>query len=639
MKFLKRILKKLIVLTLVLVGVWFVSYNIHQINFVYAWDIKEKPVSKERKKENSLKNIAKFINWLLSFLSWFWIIPAIIAWKLMTNWWVYWSNIHLDTYLRQMRRMMVNFANFFLWFLFVWLILWSFLKWSWADLIKNKLPKLIVALVLVNFSWFFIWALVDISNVLTAMVWSIPSSLWFVNKDVEITLPKEVTIDLTKNFWELIKIKDSENKVSLDTILPKYDSVSWPLIFFGASVLGMFDLQPINSNQITWKEILQSSALKLILVIMFILPLIVLAIVNFVRVVWIWIFIIFSPFVIIEAVTWWIFSKKIESFKKLSLSNLIWLIFMPVAVVATLSIGLIFVISLQQMLKNPPDNVKNNPFVKQFVCSNNKSDYVCLKTPTETLYISKNSIFADAWEYATGALGKLIIFWFVIFFLWSLLQVWFKMSELTANISEWIFKFTEEMAKAAPVLPWWLSYWALKIWLSKRMMWAEMFWRIQAKQAESISEFINQLTWIYWKKLTPLERNEIEQELKSSWKTVSQKIANLSKILSEISKKKEHWWSLQTDPELKSIIENLLRQIWNDKNLVNNLWLEDIYTTDKDWKRVLKSDWYNHASVWRFLRALVEGKLKRPEEIKWGTLKSIYWTVWSQALTLDLSTK
>jgi hypothetical protein len=120
--------------------------------------------------------------------------------------------------------------------------------------------------------------------------------------------------------------------IPLSSLVPNANSVSGPLVFFGASVLSLFDLSK-EVNDISWKTITVKTMLSFIVVLLYVLPLMVLAVVNFVRIFWIWMFIIFSPFIFIDLVFKGVFSKKIEGFKKLSFSNLIGLIFMPVAVV------------------------------------------------------------------------------------------------------------------------------------------------------------------------------------------------------------------------------------------------------------------------------------------------------------------
>jgi len=293
--------------------------NNFSVNQVFAEKNDTQSTDDKVKDDKTLETVAKRLNEFLQLFSWFWIIPATIAWKLMTNWWVYWSGIHMDKYLWQLWQMMRNFANFFLGFLFIWMILWSFFKWSPWEVVKNYLPKILIATVLIQMSWFLMWALIDVSNILVAAVWSFPQQFLQNSdkiKNIQIS-KKTVIIDYTQPFWKLFEeLKDQsqqqENKVSLKDILPKYDSVSWPLIYFWASALDIFNTFPLNNaNEITAENLSISLLLKFILLVMFILPLIVLAIVNFVRIFWIWIFVIFSPFLVIDTVFKWMLSNKV----------------------------------------------------------------------------------------------------------------------------------------------------------------------------------------------------------------------------------------------------------------------------------------------------------------------------------------
>ncbi|USN56571.1 MAG: hypothetical protein H6766_06120 [Candidatus Peribacteria bacterium] len=77
---------------------------------------------------NVVDNLASWLYYLISFLSWAWVALAAIAGKLMTNDLVFGGVFHMDVYLFKIWTIMKNFANFGLGFGFIFFVgrtLWS----------------------------------------------------------------------------------------------------------------------------------------------------------------------------------------------------------------------------------------------------------------------------------------------------------------------------------------------------------------------------------------------------------------------------------------------------------------------------------------------------------------------------------
>ena len=63
---------------------------------------------------SGMQNLATFFHFILSFLSWGWIIFAKIGGELLSNSRVYGEVLGLDSYLWMLRNMMRNIANYIL---------------------------------------------------------------------------------------------------------------------------------------------------------------------------------------------------------------------------------------------------------------------------------------------------------------------------------------------------------------------------------------------------------------------------------------------------------------------------------------------------------------------------------------------
>ncbi len=589
------------------------------------------------------KSISQFLDFVIKFFSWWWVFFAIIAWKLMTNDWIFWFG--MDKYLFAMWNVMKNFANFAIGFAFLFLILYSFFKGQPGALIKQYLGKLLLAAVLINISWFVILVVLDIALILTMAVADIPSSLISKldnEKEFKQTICNQaekiesttMIVDFNAD-WQMLKIESNDNATDadcnslFDKFLPKADSVSWPLIYLGASVLNMYDISFLKADKIDFKSLSLDKILNVLIAIMFILPLFILMVVNFVRIFWIWMFIVFSPFVMIDAVFGNKFASKMwGKLQKLTLSNFIWLAFMPVAVVWTMSIAILFVMSLHNIL-HIWDNTNNAQQVKfEWLIVNDKEVGMEMLKCGENKACSKvdinfGQVASGAGEFVGGVIWWLILVILSIVFLWSILQIWFKTSQITASISDGIFKFTSEVAKAMPVLPGGVSFGALK--QAKDKFTSNVFQTLQWGQANKLEQKINEIFGLDKNTLTQSELISLKSVI--AW-SPNAAIAtyNFFNKLSKILKNKEGI-TLQSESVQQAF------KLWIDRMLRDQEWKKflDRWISDqiKDWKIKNRNELFNSQSFGLLISALLD---KNNLESIWWNNNNIDFTMFSNVI-------
>ena len=113
-----------------------------------------------------------------------------LAGKLVDNSLVYWEIFKFDIVLWNLWNVIKNFANYGLWFLFIFYIFRYLIKQD-----KDKNPKWIImrsliAGVWIQASWFLMSVLIDISTIMTYGIWGLPLSvLWWVESTAEKTDP------------------------------------------------------------------------------------------------------------------------------------------------------------------------------------------------------------------------------------------------------------------------------------------------------------------------------------------------------------------------------------------------------------------------------------------------------------------
>ncbi len=516
------------------------------------------------------------LNSAVNLLSWLWVIPSIIAWTLMTNQLVFGEVIHLDVYLWQLWNIMKNFANFALWFIFLFFIFKTFFKWEPGSLIKSYLPKIWLAWIIIQATWFLVAAIIDITIIATTAVASLPHQFVQLNQE---QWHAPTSIDMPAICYVLQDIQDSDTlpvncewdedgndiSVSLDEINATAVNASGPLLYFGFNAL---KLQKFSSNEATsWDKITIGFLIKLFVILAFSIPLFVLMVINFIRIFWLWMFIIFSPFVVLDAVFGNAVTSKMEwATKKLTVSNFIWLAFQPVIVIWMLSIIMIFVVGLMNVFQNQTEAMDAQLWEIFGIFSD--SEWGDSDINIQTLWEDSGSQIVLLWDFIveTGqfvwwVLWYLIMAIFVCVMVWSLIKVSFKTSEITSWVSQSMFKFWEEMMKTVPIVPWTqISVGALS--RAKSRLSSEVFQSVQTEQARTISEWTDNLHWETG--ITTQDKRRLINAAKQN--------SHVDKLNAFIEEAKGLGKPLLlTNPKFKEAAEKAMESFANDSNISEDI--------------------------------------------------------------------
>ncbi len=100
-----------------------------------------------------------------------------IAGLAIDNSMIYWEVFWLDQPLWQFWNIMKNFANFSLWFIMLYYILKNIFSPLWENNVFDTIKKIVIATVAIQASWFLVWAVVDISTIMTYSLWTIPMTV------------------------------------------------------------------------------------------------------------------------------------------------------------------------------------------------------------------------------------------------------------------------------------------------------------------------------------------------------------------------------------------------------------------------------------------------------------------------------
>lgn len=500
-----------------------------------------------------LWDLSNILDKILKMASWIWIPLASLAGKFMSNDMVYASWLHMDSYLWQMWNVSKNFANFGI----LGLLIRETIQYVINK--KNSLQKIIgkaiIAGIAIQMSRFLMATVIDISTIATTAVGSFPASLLAsdtvlgqkMDTVIEETMKKGI-VQLDKEAspkWE--KISYAEDESTSDTknkMMPKYNSVSGPLMFIWASTLNIQDMMSINKDaKKDAKSIIINFWLKWIILLFYVIILTLLLIANIMRVWFLRIFIAISPLIILTAS----FSGK-GLWKIFTRQNLIAIIFKPTIFVAILWLILVFIVSMQSiMLNNGTTQINGTTITQDENGVNMEINGIASITTNEKILNSVGST-------AQNIIPNLIIYFATLFLLRLLVKIslgsgtdpiaWVMQTFVWKGNNEWAI---QNMAKNIP-LPgtWGLGYNALKKrwegmkqtvgnkiaeeyfgkWTTLNLSWGMASWKFENREMDavirkwtwwrderSVSEFDNlQKTINKWEDFLAATRSILEEE-------------------------------------------------------------------------------------------------------------------------------
>jgi len=414
---------------------------------------------------------------------------------------------------------------------------------------------------LISLSRFVLAALIDFSIIATSAVSWIPLKVMeteFRRMEWKIHCFDTVTVKKFGSQDQLdIARDDNRNELTLEQIMPAWDSISWPLVFLGCGILNLSDSTRLPEWTVSTDLLLQQW-LKLLISLMIVLPMIILMVTNMMRIFFIWLWAMFAPIIALDIVWGWPLTKDWSSVQKyFSPKNILWLIFQPVAVVACMSIGIILILWIYDA-QIWWDRYQQESMEKTFSVFPLWNDKIQVGTWALNGAYINGTVLEKSGNWIWWAVGELIMVLFCIVVLWTLIKVGFSASEITKWVSDWIYKFGTQMAKSVPIVPTsfgWMSIGALEKWADqmKQNISNTFRWK-QSVQADKLSK----LMWMS-------EGDELTSS--EMWDIITESTKdNKQLMLNKISSIQENK-PITVNSELKSALQNWLTHWWQNSGL------------------------------------------------------------------------
>ena len=528
-----------------------------------------------------------------------WLFTQLVS-LFLNSWWINWSILGLDEHLKVIWIMVSNVVYFIFAFILIWIAFMNIIgKWEKWEL-KQALPKFVIWILIVPFSWFFVQFILSLSAILTVQVISLPFDSFpsvFNDKILnEKIIPNDCKINLTDTSimkdiktstsaeikTKIDKIYNCEGeKLSISQVIHNPDSIFWIISIYTYWILRIDKLDTLEKKEVTeWINVIIDLWIKWIIDILFVLVMLILIVslwlALFTRWVWLWIYAMFSPifwllYFFDKSEWWWDWATK-----NFNIKEFINLALVPVYVAAALSFWLLFIFIASQWLTKSTDSGKPAYIWK---------DWISI-TLWDLKYSIDWAILGSHKEWISEVLGWLqwwvwsliiSIFWLVI--LWMAVMAALKSSTITWTVVEPIAQFGKQIWDLAVKSPQYAPVFGGMSagWLSQAA------WMVKThytnKSTQTWSDFINKHT-PFWSETVSAKKvaNEI-----STWDLLPSEIAKARKELAW-----KNMTEIKNDPNLKALVVALWKKVWTDEKLYS-----DAKLSSREWVAEALHDIHN----------------------------------------------
>lgn len=387
-----------------------------------------------------------------------------LIWFFINPEWTNWSIFGLTDQLKNLWVLTSNIVYFIFAFMLILMAFMNIIGHGKNEYeMKTALPKFIVWILIVPFSWFIVQFVVSISSILTVSVLSLPYDLYKPSIDsMNMDIPTNCTLNVNSaNSGRVLKDLDNANESTrswrINSIWNCKDSkgiskmFQWDSIFSIMSIYAYWILKINTMDTMKWSQLsdlksLTDVFLKLwfdvIFLIAFLLLSLAIAMALFVRWVYLWLFMILSP-------TFWLFyflwdkhRKKLQ--EQYSFTQFLSLALVPVYVSAALSFWLLFILIAQNGIISS-SSTWNWKFTAWW----------------DAIEISEGNTFTITWLPGSQKTNTTDWAKSLLWTLWSLFLIFVSIAILWIAVMAalWSSKITENIVK--PIADFWWNVWKL----------------------------------------------------------------------------------------------------------------------------------------------------------------------------------
>ncbi len=565
--------------------------------------------------------------------------------------WVNGTLFGLQDYLKEIWILISNVVYFIFAFILIAIAFMNIIgkgEGNWE--LKQAMPKFIVGVLIVPFSWFFVQFMLSLSAILTVGVLTLPydsfNSETLFQKWIQALEKEKICKDVIINFsdedlWATTPIASGAwgDAVSERIVCAEDGTVSVKELFEGTgdgaglqnSVFGIINLYTYGIlkiqelDTITWTnlesitkiaDLIFKILFDLLFIIVYALLMVALFLALFVRGVRLWIYIMLSPTFGLLYFFWKVSEWVGDSDNKFSIKEFIALAMVPVYVAAALAFGLVFILVASEWIKE----------------TTTQGEEDTLKAGGFSLTIK--------WAHGDGAseksvIWKLIVEIFGVVILWIAVMAALKSSATTRTVVEPIAAFGKSVgdlaAKAptyAPIIPTRSGGWQSAA--SLKTIGGNITAAAQSKQTDRAKEFMDNYGWWWDSAKMSAAADKIANNIENGVVSRAWTMAELRKLFKQGIKVDGMIWNSNAHRAVKAAAKaiGMTPEEINAFDLSTRQWFADAiakidYAAKKSWYWDLiesHDNWWSNSFKYTDLDAYIEGaqSVSTPSSNPWA---------------------
>lgn len=564
----------------------------------------------------------KIEDWFIQITTWISTIISVLLWALtylvtlfLTPEWTSGTVFGLSKNLKDIWVLMSNIVYFAFAFILIAIAFANIVWTQWDFALKQALPRFIVWILIVPFSWFIVQFFVSLSSILTISALNLPFEVFqdYESQMSKVDIPKNCTLNLWvlwEQEWTDSSKKTPSNqiyscwteKISVAKLL-KSDKAAdgifgivWLYTYWLVNIewISKIDEKQLRDQIKTIWDIVVKVVFDLLFIVVYAILMIALWLALMIRWIRLWIFMMLAPlfWIMYFFKKWWWGNGFLQKF---NFKEFIALTLTPVYAMLALSFWIFFIfVSWKWMTWVTTDLTVKDKEVKIW-------DFTLTVEWAVSNDLSVTDFLKTIWDWALWVIWALIlkIFWIVV--LWWAVMAALKQSQITQEIIMPISRFWESVWELAtkipqftPILPGGQTLDSLQQ-LPNKALWA-LQWYSSVKADD--------LAWKFWlnnsqnsQAINELNRTLIE--MKWNEKNQSFRQNAISKLLNQIKTNNE----LLTDPKYREKATEVFKASWFDRIKADN-----IKNVENLSKILVSADWFSQSDVTRWFYRNIVGK-------------------------------
>lgn len=448
------------------------------------WDIAFAKVSAEE-----VKGVKEAISILEAFLAGISMLLALMTYLVtlfLDPAWLNGTIFGLDIYFKKIWILISNIVYFIFAFLLIWIAFMNIIgKWDEKYQLKQVLPKFIVGVLIVPFSWFIVQFVLSISAVLTVTALSVPFDTFKDFKTVIYEVPVKTDCEISLAWLTGTEEKGTDGKPVVKDVLSCKDS--WATLQsvlesdnFSNSIFGLISTYTFGiisfdtANDITtaslwhittYADLIVKVVIDFLFIVIYAVLILALGLVLFVRATYLWIYTMLSP---IFGLMYFLDKKEWGGewfFGKFNVKEFISLALVPVYAMAALSFGLLFLFVVWNGFGSQVENNSGHSFTQEgnnttYLIGDKWADNpIQLKITWSIWGASQDGLLkifttkSGNTDDPFGIVGRLVIQVFGIIILWGSIMAALRASSVTKMVVEPLHQFGTQVWQLAAKSP------------------------------------------------------------------------------------------------------------------------------------------------------------------------------------------